>query len=497
MSVFLFDPYQEGKRKVSDEDLYHEIFVNHCRPVKDEDNGVIAHRVWKWLCRDMTKCRRPSFIQWLPHTKPYFDRSELMSLAENAKTSSTCPAIQGIEFTSEELCSHMDHIQQSGFGALVKNYTLLDSSQLNSALRCGEVSDSVVAYKIQSLTRLILETPALKKSRVVYRFVDNDSYLQGRLHITDSYWSCTRNPLYDPKKHHFGYIVFQIEIPAGIKGVGLLLEGFSLFPEEQEFLLPPGTELEVVKETNSYRFSHPDQEAQERVVRFIRMKVRGVKKPRHFSPERREQSSWQDFAASKGFEEVVVWLSETRAVYRQTFPTSIPIYSKFFITQKGTAAVLWDMKALSALHVVEIDDDVMHANYFRRYCPSKKRYDNLLIKFLSVLGNKLSIWSAVIHPHFRECGPHDTRSYNQDIVRLYLRKHRRFSGIPEVTRSSTESKPNIGLVKRYRELALSDPASASIIAEKHGFHRAPTYHFDVRSYLLRTQPSFFLSDEEQ
>lgn len=494
MVVFLFDPYTQKNKEVPHDKLYHEIFHNHCRPVNERDHKTIAQQVWTWLCRDITVCQTPSFISWLPHLKPYFNVSDLKALAANNRLGDdSCKKVQDLEFTKQEISSHMDHILVSKATGLIRNYSLIDSSLINHALRSGDpITDPVTALKITRLTSIVRNAPPFTSDRVVYRFVDDDSYLSGKSHVSNSFWSCSRNPLYNPEKHHFGYIVLQIEIPKNIQGAGLLLEGYSVFPEEQELVLPPGSEFTLLDMKNNQEFSHPDPKAVKRIVRVIRMRLQSIKdQPNISDAQERVSTSWKDLFHNKGLWDGPLWISDNEALYVLRFPTDIPAYQRFFITNSGIAVVLWDTDTASAIHIVEIGKTEMHANYFKRFFPSDKRHDKLLIKLLSILGFRMNIWTATIHPHYRECGPHGSKSYNDDI----LLEQRRFSNVKEITQAFF--KKSVPLVKEYKKLVTRDPIRAAIVAAEAGFDRHPTYHFDIQSFLFRRHSALFLSDEQE
>ena len=77
----------------------------------------------------------------------------------------------------------------------------------------------------------------------VYRFVDDDSYF-GNINVGDiyqdpSFTSTTRNPYYYKENYTFGYILIKINLPLKTQGIGLCIESYSNFPNEEEIILTP------------------------------------------------------------------------------------------------------------------------------------------------------------------------------------------------------------------------------------------------------------------
>ena len=57
-------------------------------------------------------------------------------------------------------------------------------------------------------------------------------------------------------KMDFGLVLVKINIPKKIKGVGLLIENFSLFPKEEEFLIQPFSKLKLVARNDKAHYYH-------------------------------------------------------------------------------------------------------------------------------------------------------------------------------------------------------------------------------------------------
>ena len=104
-----------------------------------------------------------------------------------------------------------------------------------------------------------------------YRFVWDDDYLRklnvGDIFVDEGFSSTTRDPFYSPGvKMDFGLVLVKINIPKKIKGVGLLIENFSLFPKEEEFLIQPYSKLKLVAKDNKAQYYHINERF-ERVIK--------------------------------------------------------------------------------------------------------------------------------------------------------------------------------------------------------------------------------------
>ena len=79
--------------------------------------------------------------------------------------------------------------------------------------------------------------------------------------MDNGFTSTTRDPFYSPGLNgNFGLILIKIKIPKNKKGVGLFIENFSLFPNEQEFLLYPYSKLKLISKNDNFKYYHTNKE---------------------------------------------------------------------------------------------------------------------------------------------------------------------------------------------------------------------------------------------
>ncbi|MEM0354224.1 MAG: ADP-ribosyltransferase [Thermoplasmata archaeon] len=218
----------------------------------------------------ITTCRRPSFYPayGMEHISPYYTLDELYYLAydwnltnkksfEESEINELCKKISEHDIPAKTLIDHQMYIYDSKSIGLVKYYSLYGSYYMNLYLRkyrcCLQdtklyetaVRNSDLENRIVIMINLIRNAPVFAKSHTVYRFVEKDDYLRhlkpGDIYQDPSFMSTTRNPFYYQQTYaaHFGYILMKIKLPERVKGIGLCIESYSNFPQEEEIILPP------------------------------------------------------------------------------------------------------------------------------------------------------------------------------------------------------------------------------------------------------------------
>jgi len=241
----------------------------------------------------ITHCTRPSFQAGMKHIKPYYKSTEIYYLAydwnltkqvtlQENEMRKLCKQIQKFDIPAQILLDHQMYIYDQKAIGLVKNYSLFGSYFINRYLRnyrccmMEDSSDNVKGYanpalenQITLMINLIKNAPAFSQSYTVYRFIDNDSYLthlsSGDIYQDPSFLSTTRDPVYYQNNYSFGYILIKITLPANTKGIGLCIESYSNFPEEEEIILPPTSRYKLLKVTEQTADYHDVIELNKRV----------------------------------------------------------------------------------------------------------------------------------------------------------------------------------------------------------------------------------------
>ena len=217
----------------------------------------------------ITGCRRPSFVEGYEHVKPYYTLNELTYLGGIGKIidkelnkldykniNMVCKIISELDIPASTLISHQKHIHKSNKIGLVKYYSLFGSYLLNGYLRDnhGLVND-MFTNQLNLMNNLVRNAPPFDKDFIVFRFIDNDFFLQkykvGDIFIDPGFLSTTRNPFLYKEKYQFGYILMKIKIPGNIKGLALCIESYSNFPTEEEIILPSSAKLKLINITST------------------------------------------------------------------------------------------------------------------------------------------------------------------------------------------------------------------------------------------------------
>ena len=88
--------------------------------------------------------------------------------------------------------------------------------------------------------------------------------------FTDNgFLSTTRDPFYSPGiDGDFGLILLKINIPKNKKGVGLFLENFSMFPQEEEFLLGAGSKFKLISKDDKFKYYHTNKQFEKKLKKY-------------------------------------------------------------------------------------------------------------------------------------------------------------------------------------------------------------------------------------
>ena len=196
--------------------------------------------------KEITICKRKSFIPQFGHLKPYYTKNEIINLAlngniikpnnlnnysESEQILNLCKTIKLNEISYKTLLDHYNHIIFNKYVGFIQYYTLQGSFFINKYLR-GFTNYSCTNDYLENLItpmwKIVLDAPAFEKTHTLYRFIGEDSFLS-ELEIGDTYtesgfMSTTRDPFYRSDLYEFGFILIKIKIPANIKGVCMCIE---------------------------------------------------------------------------------------------------------------------------------------------------------------------------------------------------------------------------------------------------------------------------------
>jgi hypothetical protein len=138
-------------------------------------------------------------------------------------------------------------------------YSFYGSFLYNNSLRNNKNFNHFLFDGMNKLLNIIQNTPKLLNKYYIYRFIWDDSFLKnikvGEYFIDNGFLSTTRDPFYSPGINgNFGLTLIKINIPENVNGI--FIENFSLFPKEEEFLLPPNTKLKLISKDDNFKYYH-------------------------------------------------------------------------------------------------------------------------------------------------------------------------------------------------------------------------------------------------
>lgn len=229
------------------------------------------------LGRNLLFCKRPSFNKYIHNSKPYYSKTEIVNMARNMgielnikelssnKIDELCEYIKENDINSDILISHQKHIINSDMLGLVQYYTIQGSANINSYLRNPSFSiyaNEIYNKIIKKMSKLCTTAPEFDKNYILYRFIKEDSFLNGikvgKNYVEKSFMSTTRDAFYRSDIYSFGFILIKVHIPKNIKGIALSLETCSHFPEEQEIIFPPGSIFKLISKDSDTIYYHTD-----------------------------------------------------------------------------------------------------------------------------------------------------------------------------------------------------------------------------------------------
>lgn len=220
----------------------------------------------KEIGSDISFLMNPAFISFL-NINPFLKKSSIVNTAQNLglinndklsnynsneKIKDLYNKIKYIFFSRKELLSHIKHITDHKMSKVINFYTMYGAFFLNNYIRNPEKNsyDDNAINQINKLTKLIKNAPKLNSSKIIFRFIKSvpNSLKKiniGEIYTESSFMSCTRKPHVDAINEQFGFILLKINLPKDFPGCCLSIESDSVFPEEKEVILAPGSKFRL------------------------------------------------------------------------------------------------------------------------------------------------------------------------------------------------------------------------------------------------------------
>jgi hypothetical protein len=309
---------------------------------------------------------------------------------------------------------------------------------MNYYIRNNSVKDKFIEKNINQFHSIISKSPGFNDTYYVYRLINNDDFLQdvkiGGIFEDKSFMSTSRNPFYNPVRNAFGLILMKIKLPKNKQGVGLCIENYSLFPEEQEIILNP-CRLKLVSKDDTVYY-HTDKKAQRSIktkyefvyvepisldinkisknyddeleipiIDLYNTKISGVKiedKLNNFSNLLPLVNTCKRF---------YVEVNKKQYLFSVNKMADKRIYEKFFFLQKKKYSendiieelyiTYQDESTGEILLMIEIKD-VISVNYLQKFTGCNKEFnDNDLLELISGFSKLFQLYQVVIHPNYK------------------------------------------------------------------------------------------------
>jgi len=405
--------------------------------------------------KNLTDCRRISFLPYLTNidSSPYYTRSEIINMALNIKLikpdntfytsdkiDNLCNSVIQNDISNETLIKHQLFIEKNNAQHIIYYYTFYGSLYYNTYLRKSSIYDKYMANNIIKLFSLVKKAPEFPNDVYVYRFINNDNYLEhlniNSIFTEDSFISTSRNPFYESKNHAFGYILLKIKLPKNKEGVGLCVETYSLFSNEQEILLAPGKLklINIIDSNNdNFTYFHTDINAQKSIRKIYEFEYldsldkleKNLISNNDFNEDQYKIPENFSLISTDPIEKIIEFY-RTVPIINEMHYFNWEINNKkynfqVFYLEKGNSLnekyyfilkknpknkeiiflVLQDPKTQEINLIIEISDTIS-VNYLHKYTGTETLEDTELITVISNICYLFNIKYAIIHPRYKK-----------------------------------------------------------------------------------------------
>ena len=451
------------------------------------------------LGKNLTNCRKGAFVPWLKQIRPYYNKDEIIYLALNLgiiekknekDIDYLCSKIFKKDISANEIENHHNYILKNNMQTFIRNYSMYDAFFINKALRLGIYEDDIINFKLYQTYEILNNSPPFNEERIVYRFVKDTPYLDelnvGDIYTTNSFISCTRNPFYNPD-NSFGFILLKIYLPPKVKGVGLCIESYSLFPSEEEVLISPFCHFRLENVDKDFKYYHYNLEASNKIIKKFELKfVKKDKKEIKIIPkintnkipilkvenigEMNDKASFflkkycnenKEFKIKIDKKEYIfycLWYDSSKdSAYRDFF---------YYRTAKGLIIYMINPKTCELNYTFEYSqqEQEISINYYSRYTPLDNYLDEkTFMKIATTIAYIFTCKSILIHPVFKSAIidkrskkiENDVFVYNSDLMEYISNNHKswerfKYSFIKSIDYNELDS-----IIRNYSEYNLS------------------------------------------
>ena len=293
------------------------ILKNNLKIIDNYDLDTLEETSYKTLYKfspelglSISICKRKSFHPYISHLKPYYTKNELIKLGQNMGIIKNmdqkklvdkelhykiCKKISNNDISRDLIKKFNQYIIENDCISWICYYSFTGSYLMNDFLRFDKLMDKNNYDGINKIVSVMKNGPKLENDYFFYRFTWDDDFLKnikiGGTFVDKGFLSATRDPFYSPGiKQEFGFILIKINVPKNLEGIGLFIENFSLFPKEEEFLIPPNTKLKLISKDEKFKYYHTNNEFEKRIVKkyefeLVKPDFNAIKKIKYINEE--------------------------------------------------------------------------------------------------------------------------------------------------------------------------------------------------------------------
>lgn len=275
-----------------------EVLSNYNLETLEKTSYETLYRYAPEFGMSISICKRNSFTPYANHLTPYYSKSELIKLGMNNKLIerlepvhlvdkqlhyTICKLVSQNDISYETLNQHMKMIIQMKAINWIVYYSFTGSYLFNKMLREKLPINNYMAEGLNKIMKTI-EKVELPKDYYFYRFIWDDNFIKhlkvGDVFQDNGFISTTRDPFYSPGiKMDFGLILIRVNIPMNSKGAGLLMENFSMFPKEEEFLFHPASKLKLIAKDDKATYHHTNDKFEKLISKRYEFNYIGYDQP--------------------------------------------------------------------------------------------------------------------------------------------------------------------------------------------------------------------------
>jgi len=404
-------------------------------------------------------CKRNSFNPFIFYLKPYYTKIELIKLGQNMgiigndvkpeelvdieKHYEVCKNISKNDVSFDEIKNHTISILNNQTISDIVFHSFIGSTLINRFLRNNKTYELNKFFydKLINTVNTIKNSPKLENDYQMYRFIADDEFLKslkiGESFIDQGFISSTRDPFYSPgMTGNFGMVLIKINIKKGQQG--LFIEHFSLFPKEEEVLLPPFTKLKLVSKNDHFTYYHINETFQKTIHKKYEFElvsydynwIKKIKLIKTIIPDLDFKyfdiniNNKIDLLAKlknscNTFNEINI---KGKLFYAYYFDSS-NAYSKFYYNkiEKGLSLLHFDKNG-NLILLIELGKEMIvnYMNQFYFYDKKENLDEKFIIDLILELGLNLSYKSAKIYNEFINFIQFKSNYYSSQEIFLYL-----------------------------------------------------------------------------